>query len=136
MKQCSGCGRWLPLDGFRPRRGRCRACERAAERARYATNRAAVLARQRGRPYSRSAWLRSAYGMTESEYETLVQRQHGRCAICGDQPGRLVVDHDHESGCVRGLLCDACNRGIGQFHDNPAICRLAAAYAMQHRSGD
>lgn len=55
----------------------------------------------------------------------------GPCSLCG-QPStngkRLAVDHCHESGRVRGLLCDRCNRGLGYFRDQPDLLRLAAAY--------
>lgn len=55
------------------------------------------------------------YGITVEEYENLLKEQNGVCAICANPPGkrRLAVDHDHETGLVRGLLCSPCNTGIG-----------------------
>ena len=59
--------------------------------------------------------------------------QGGLCAICGrKQPEKwLAVDHDHETGVIRGLLCSRCNSGLGQFKDNPDRLRLAADY-LEH----
>lgn len=73
------------------------------------------------------------YGLTKNEYQTLLDVQAGRCAICdaatADVLGRrLVVDHDHGTGAVRGLLCSACNSGLGHFQDNPVLFRKAISY--------
>lgn len=66
-----------------------------------------------------AGWLYSlaGYGMTEADYQQLFDKQCGVCAICGRPPHRrrLAVDHDHKTGSVRGLLCDACNRHVGYF---------------------
>lgn len=58
------------------------------------------------------------------------------CAVCGKPPTeqRLSVDHSHETGEVRGLLCNNCNSGIGRFKDNPETLVAAAVYLMK-RSG-
>ena len=49
------------------------------------------------------------------------------CIICGEET-KIVVDHDHETGYVRGGLCTHCNLGLGHFMDNPELLRLAALY--------
>lgn len=49
------------------------------------------------------------------------------CVICGDAT-KLVVDHDHVTGKVRGMLCNHCNRGLGQFKDDPTLLEFAAQY--------
>ena len=50
-----------------------------------------------------------------------------QCVICGDE-GKLVVDHDHATGKVRGMLCNHCNRGLGHFRDDPTLLEFAAQY--------
>ena len=49
------------------------------------------------------------------------------CVICGDET-KLVVDHDHVTGKVRGMLCNHCNRGLGHFRDDPTLLEFAAQY--------
>lgn len=79
----------------------------------------------------RAAHLRDTYGLTPEEYDAQLQAQGGVCAICGNvcETGRrLAVDHDHDTGAPRGLLCASCNQGLGKFRDNPALLRNAQEY--------
>lgn len=78
----------------------------------------------------RAIHRKNRYGLGEDEYNAMLQSQDGRCAICGHKPlfKILVVDHCHDTGAVRGLLCHDCNRGLGSFRDNSDICKLAAQY--------
>jgi hypothetical protein len=67
--------------------------------------------------------LQKKYGISLVDHITMYKEQDGKCAICGiaekDAPrGKLFVDHDHETGVVRGLLCHHCNSGLGHFMDN------------------
>jgi len=75
---------------------------------------------------------RRLYGISPEEFDELVALQEGQCAICrGDEPGgkgNWHVDHDHETGRIRGLLCGDCNLGLGKFRDRPDLLELAAAY--------
>lgn len=77
------------------------------------------------------------YGITVEDYDRMLAAQGGGCAICGGtDPQRnrkwFCVDHDHETGVVRGLLCMNCNDGLGRFADDPAQLRAAAAYLEQN----
>lgn len=94
--------------------------------------------RKRSKPNARQiaflSYVKATYGLSAREYEALVVRQDGRCAICATRPrGRLQVDHNHDTGKVRALLCGLCNRGLGQFADS--VERLAAAilYLEKHQ---
>lgn len=71
----------------------------------------------------RDARLRKEYGITIDEYELLLEKQDGGCAICGRKPGRipLHVDHNHKTGLVRGILCHQCNWYLGTIDAQPEI---------------
>jgi len=80
--------------------------------------------------------LKRRFGLSLGEYDDLIQKQQGGCAICGgkDQTGRrLSVDHDHSTDQVRGLLCGNCNRALGAFQDNPVLIERAARYLRSFR---
>jgi hypothetical protein len=90
-----------------------------------------------GEPHRRSglcalhSWLKSRYSMNPADYERALEEQQGRCAICRskcDAYSRLSVDHDHDTGRFRGLLCNKCNHGLGRFRDRPDLLRAAAIY--------
>jgi hypothetical protein len=69
------------------------------------------------------------YGLTQADYERMLREQKGMCLFCHRRPARgLVVDHDHATNRVRGLLCDKCNSGLGFFEDDAARMRTGADY--------
>lgn len=83
----------------------------------------------------RAYWIKSVYGLTAEAFDEMFSAQGGRCGICGtDQPsgeGKIAqwnIDHCHDSGAVRGILCSPCNIGIGQLRDDPSLLRKALAY--------
>lgn len=82
--------------------------------------------------YQRDYNLEKLYGITQAEYEALLARQNGGCAVCGEfiphRGPHMPIDHDHETGLVRGIVCNKHNRGIGLFNDNPDLLRSAAEY--------
>ena len=75
------------------------------------------------------------YGLTSKDYDAMFVSQSGVCAICGnDNKGkRLHVDHNHETGKVRELLCTACNLGLGSLKDSEVILEKAAMYLRKHK---
>jgi hypothetical protein len=74
--------------------------------------------------------------MTLEQWDAMFEAQQGSCAICGEHQDnlkrRLAVDHDHETGKIRALLCQHCNQGLGHFRDNPARLINAASYLSKH----
>jgi hypothetical protein len=77
--------------------------------------------------------LKYHYGVTLDAYKSITALQGGVCMICGEfsvtnRIKRLVVDHDHEHGQVRGLLCHRCNCGLGYFKDNLGLIKKAFNY--------
>jgi hypothetical protein len=86
-----------------------------------------------------NAYYKRKYGITLEDYNRMFEEQGGRCAICGTHQcatGRaLAVDHDHKTGKVRGLLCQACNTAIGKLNDDPELIHKAADYVATHATG-
>lgn len=91
----------------------------------------------RNRPFSKEEERRIAllekYDLTPEAYAALDQAQNFRCRICGrhkseTRHGVLDVDHDHDTKRIRGLLCNNCNQGLGQFKDNPTSLLRAIQY--------
>lgn len=68
------------------------------------------------------------YGITEPEYQQLLERQNNSCAVCEDEMTPPQVDHCHTSGKVRGLLCKPCNLALGLFKDRANSLLRAAEY--------
>lgn len=126
---------------------------RRQRRERYANDpeyreKARQQARERNRRNPRgkkNGRLRLEFGITLQQYEEMLERQGGGCAICGTkqtnvkEAGKaehsMYVDHNHATGEVRGLLCSRCNFGIGQFRDDPELLLRAAEYLTNGSSG-
>ncbi len=72
------------------------------------------------------------YGLTAVDLADRLEQQGGVCALC-KKSARLHVDHDHQTGQFRGLLCINCNTGLGKLGDSPELLRLAADYIESHR---
>lgn len=72
------------------------------------------------------------YGLTVPEFRQMAKEQGGKCKICGTTPTyRLCVDHRHDTGKVRGLLCRACNKAIGNLGDTPEGVKKAYDYLLE-----
>lgn len=155
-KVCTRCNILRPLDDFGVERSRkdgrqrhCRACRRDGTRELYGADAAfrdkraeyfrkyRQKYRENERDRQRAAKLWLTYGMTLDQFTELNEAQGGGCAICGGGPHGghrtarkkwLSVDHCHETGRIRGLLCDNCNIGIGKFKDDPALLLAAIEY--------
>ncbi|MGZ4518794.1 MAG: endonuclease VII domain-containing protein [Mycobacteriaceae bacterium] len=117
----------------------CGDCQRESARRYYHKNRDTEVARNRARrlvqpddPEKRRARLLRQYGLTPEDVEAMTRAQGGRCALCGAET-RLVIDHDHTTGTVRGLLCNACNTGLGKLGDSVAGLMRAVAYLQGTR---
>jgi len=122
-KRCARCGSVKPCEDYHRNAGAadglqsyCKSCNTKQAQA--------------------AEWNKAGIDFDEDRYQELCDEQAGRCAICdSDDPGakRLAVDHAHESGRVRALLCQGCNTGLGKFRDDPALLRRAADYIESHR---
>lgn len=114
MKRCSCCGETKDYSSFFNHKGtrdrlqtQCKSCQANNQRKRL-------------------------YGITNQEFQALVEDQDFECAICCEEldiaGGNHAVDHNHTTGKVRGILCRSCNHGIGKLKDSPAILLKATEY--------
>jgi hypothetical protein len=136
------------------RQGDCRECARRRIKAWYAglspeAKRETLAKRaawRRANPES-AYWIRikSVYGLTPTQFAEILKAQGSCCAIChgpepGGRSGRWHVDHNHRccpgvkscGKCLRGLLCNSCNHGLGSFRDDPDALERAARYLRAH----
>jgi len=82
----------------------------------------------RNKYVSRENHLLAEYNLTLDDFARMQAAQDGKCKLCLRTAYRLVVDHDHVTGNVRGLLCDTCNRMLGQAKDNQVTLLRAIQY--------
>ena len=134
LKTCGVCGQEKDTSEFPKRPGRkfkhgvlghCWNCHRTSHRENHTRWRAKNLDKVAG--YK----LKSRYGITPEQYDEMLDRQGGVCAICYCPPSprkKLGVDHNHHNGQVRELLCDHCNKGLGDFGDDTELLFRAIAY--------
>lgn len=153
MKHCPSCNTEKAAESFwnlassrDGKQARCKDCQRASrERYRLANpgeERAKASARYwaqktQHNANSRKNHLRRTFGLTLEQYDKMLADQNGGCAICAAPPSRgrsLAVDHHHESGKVRALLCDRCNRLIGLAEENWTLLSDAASYVCGHNT--
>ncbi|WP_245681868.1 endonuclease VII domain-containing protein [Actinomadura kijaniata] len=124
MKYCPRCKEIQQLDAFGSNRsspdGRAAYCKPCH-------NRAMAEIRVRNHGSSRNYLLKLRYGITEQEADALLARQGGICVICLRSPA-AHVDHGHETGLVRSMLCFGCNGGLGQFEEDVWVIKEAADY--------
>lgn len=135
LKYCNKCGQTKHVEEFGFRSGRfshlyrsyCKKCETRIC-SKYVSRH-----RDKQKEYNRKQLMRRR-GFTIEQYNKALFEQKGKCAICGlewegyKNRKNLYIDHCHETGYFRGLLCDTCNRAIGLLHDNPIILIAAAEY--------
>lgn len=155
MKRCSKCGRVLPASGFYKNphiadglSGWCKDCQSEYSRKRWKRDKEKISAQHReyyikhrdeaneraakwrkkhpGRV--REVMRKSIHGVTPERFESMFLAQKGRCAICREALVNPNIDHCHNTGRIRGLLCRGCNLGLGNFKDSIDLLRLAAKY--------
>jgi hypothetical protein len=140
MKTCTKCGIEKSLDDFHKakqardgRRSRCKDCCIASRREYVAANLEHV--RSYARQYQRA---RKGVQITPEQAELMAAEQGHACAMCkrpeAELGRRLHLDHDHETGQIRELLCGSCNRGLGYLQDNPDLLRGGADYIERHKA--
>ena len=133
VKTCICCQLEKPISEYHKDSGKkdgyhttCKSCSCSRERKRYSS----------GKIKDKDLKLRRKYGISHNNYLEILEAQNGRCAICStDVPGgkgAFHVDHCHNSGKIRGLLCHRCNVGLGHFKDQESLLLKAALYLHNH----
>jgi hypothetical protein len=132
-KICNKCGKLKELEMFGRRanakdgrRNECKDCRSINDKRLY----------PRYIKTNKNGYLRRTYGISNEEYEFLLQKRNYVCAICNKPETRknngkitdLTVDHCHVSGKIRGLLCQKCNSGIGVFKESLELLIKAKQY--------
>ena len=131
MKECSKCGAIKPLEEY-PKNNKCRSGR--TNRCKPCTQAYKAQWRKANPASHRSAHLRSKYGISVEEFNAMLEEQNHTCLLCDHkhvencQKNALRVDHNHQTGEIRGLLCKECNSGMGLLGDNPERLRAAARY--------
>lgn len=136
MKTCTKCKETKPLSKFYAEKkakdgktSQCGTCLAEKARRRYTRN-------------PKAGWvstIKKKYGITEEDYYALLEAQENKCANggcrateCGPRKQRWCIDHNHETGEVRGLLCSDCNAAAGILKDNPAVLIGLANYLKEN----
>lgn len=147
MKQCIKCGALKePREFYKEKRvadgltARCKTCMKSDASMSYSDRKEEVAARNKENYCSRKAKdkaLRNNYGITLRQWEDIFDSQGCKCAICGStEPnhasGQFVVDHCHEFGQVRGILCGHCNIMLGHAKDDINTLFAAAMYLVNN----
>lgn len=132
MKKCFRCKRDLELSEFWKNKRNKDGLQTYCKKCHYSLAGSLLDGdtREKYLEIRRSRHLKSKYNISIEEYERLLHKQGGSCAICDTTlfGKKLAVDHDHETGAIRGLLCGNCNRGLGMFKDNPLYLKQAIKY--------
>jgi hypothetical protein len=142
MRTCKICSQTKPLTEFYQTvrngepygyHGKCKSCYVKKQQEKYDPIK------------KRDENLKRVYGIGIDEYNTLLEQQNHRCAICesidpkGRKSGRgggvdvFYVDHDHKTGKIRGLLCNICNRTMGYVGENSSVLEEMIKYLQKHQ---
>lgn len=123
MKQCTICNLEKPLTEYynngRWKQGKCKPCHI-----------------KQSNTVAQKNHLKRKYNISLEEYNSKLEKQKYCCALCGktqeEEKSALCVDHNHETGQIRDLLCRVCNRALGLFKDDPELLKRAADYLERH----
>ena len=139
---CSYCNSELPLSEFHKNGNtrfgvslKCKECTHKYDVEYYSKNREKILENKKSYYKSNGTSIKmkkivDRFEITKEEYDYMNKMQDGLCAICGLKPGKkgLAVDHCHNTGEIRGLLCGRCNTALGSFRDDKEILLSALSY--------
>lgn len=153
-KKCTKCGQSKKLSLFVPKYGKakrlqknrftswCKKCHSKDGVARIMIKKLDPLYRENRRLYARKRRFARRYGITIGDYQTLFAKQGNACAVCRTKKNTIdgcygtekqfPVDHDHNTGKIRGVLCDRCNRALGLLKDDIDVVKSLVSYLKKH----
>jgi len=136
LSYCPKCDETKPLSEFTKDKYTafgiaiyCKTCHRKKGKNRYITH----------KNEHRNNQLKTDFNITLDEYNEILLKQNNKCAICGKSKNGnkvMCVDHDHNTGKIRGLLCSRCNLGIGSFTDDIDLLKKAIKYLENNGNGN
>jgi len=154
QKICSKCKISKELEDFYKDRhsddghnSRCKECRDATYKKWYNSEKGQEKARKYSKEYysksenkekTRAIGIFRRFGITSQDYDKMYKNQKGVCAICKNKEicprhKHLSVDHNHETGKIRGLLCNTCNKALGLFKENPQYLKNAVKYLKKYK---
>jgi len=131
MKVCRKCNKEQPLENYYKskagtrdgRRHECKVCWNSSSLEYYLANKERI--NEAGKEYHYT----KTYGITRDEFKQMVADGSG-CEVCGFE--HVVLDHCHDSGVIRGLLCNKCNQALGSLKDDPKRIVKLSEYMFKH----
>lgn len=134
-KKCSACGEEKTVDSFYTQKNKnkkpglsayCKTCHTARHRKKYHAETPEVRARRREN--ARASHLSRKFGLTTEEFSAMLLGQNSECKICGCHMDDPQIDHNHDTGKVRALLCSPCNLSLGLLKENPETLHNMITY--------
>lgn len=142
MKKCTKCGIQKPLSEFRKKidgkfnvGAQCKFCINLAQ-SNTLVKKPKRTEEERKNLYKSRAFNRK-YGISKEDFYVLRSKQNNKCAICENElenDKKSHMDHCHDTGKLRGVLCTTCNVGLGMFKDSLPIIKSAVKYLKKYNS--
>ncbi len=138
-KTCIRCGQTAAIEVFSPGQNKCKPCIRIINKEIYSSG----LSKTRSYDGVYAANIMRTFGMTLDDYNSMLERQSGVCAVCREpesvlrkngQPYRLAVDHNHRTMQVRGLVCRRCNQVVWAIEEHAGLLADVTRYLEQFAS--
>ena len=133
--RCEICKKWKKEKDIFPNREKAKKISKLWRLNNLERSRQNSKNYQKKHPEQLLKWQLKKYNLTVKQYNILIEKQKNKCAICGQAPKgmqnskkRLCVDHNKKTGKVRGLLCGACNIGLGHFNHSTILLKKAIKY--------
>jgi len=151
MKPCTTCKKVKPLTDFYNHvkhgpRPECKACSKERNAKNWKRNKKSIVDKNNEwrevnkdklAIYTRKQTLRRKYGITPEVYGQMLKSQSNTCAICELASDKILcVDHSHETGKVRALLCNACNTALGLLKEDIKIVESLKRYILEHNDAN